>query len=484
MTYIGLLILAFGLLLLTLVSVPAISRRMRGLSDTKLPGGIHYSWVIVAILALVQMVGQSIGMAAGIMVAPLHDPDGAFGWGMATIGAALGLYYLTGAIFAPISGWLGDRYGARRTMLAGGLLYGSSMLLLGIISQAWHFFIVFSFMLAITQSISMVPLIAAVNGWFRRRLGLGVGVLWAAGGAGAALLAPLVGFLLVYAGWQGTFWTFGIVGGTIILLLTIFFRNRPADVGIQPYGARDDDPPEAVRSQATEKLRLRVFNQHIRRTKEFWNLPLIHGLGCAGHGVVLIYVIPIAVDQGISLTAAAVILSLINLFSIGSRFITPMVTERFGGKPAMIAALSIQCITVQILFWAQDPWAFYLFAMLFGIGFGGEMSAYPVVNRQYFGRGPLATFYGFEMTGAMFGHALATVLAGLIIYVTFSFSPIIILSAAFSLAGAVVILTLAPSNRILIPDWEESLPPEARSTPLDARVSAEAALLESVSEAD
>jgi len=138
---------------------------MRGLSDTKLPGGIHYSWVIVAILALVQMVGQSIGMAAGIMVAPLNDPDGAFGWGMATIGAALGLYYLTGAIFAPISGWLGDRYGARRTMLAGGLLYGSSMLLLGIISQAWHFFIVFSFMLAITQSISMVPLIAAVNGW-------------------------------------------------------------------------------------------------------------------------------------------------------------------------------------------------------------------------------------------------------------------------------------------------------------------------------
>ena len=187
---------------------------------TRLPGGIHYSWVIVVILALVQMVGQSIGMAAGIMVAPLNDPDGAFGWGMATIGAALGLYYLTGAIFAPISGWLGDRYGARRTMLAGGLLYGSSMLLLGIISQAWHFFIVFSFMLAITQSISMVPLIAAVNGWFRRRLGLGVGVLWAAGGAGAALLAPLVGFLLVYAGWQGTFWTLGIVGGTIILLLT------------------------------------------------------------------------------------------------------------------------------------------------------------------------------------------------------------------------------------------------------------------------
>ena len=27
----------------------------------------------------------------------------------------------------------------------------------------------------------------------------------------------------------------------------------------------------------------------------------------------------------------------------------------------------------------------------FGLGFGGEMSAYPVVNRQYFGTGPVAS---------------------------------------------------------------------------------------------
>jgi MFS family permease len=133
----------------------------------------------------------------------------------------MAVYYVVGALFAPISGWLGERYGARRLMLAGGLLYGGSMGLLGLVRQPWHFLLAFSLLLALTQSICIVPLIAAVSGWFRRRLGLATGVLWAAGGLGAALLAPLVGCLMQALGWQGTFWSLGAIGGGLILSLTI-----------------------------------------------------------------------------------------------------------------------------------------------------------------------------------------------------------------------------------------------------------------------
>ena len=56
------------------------------------PRRIHRAWVILAILAIAQIVGQSISMAAGIMVAPLNDPDGGFGWNMGLIGAALATY--------------------------------------------------------------------------------------------------------------------------------------------------------------------------------------------------------------------------------------------------------------------------------------------------------------------------------------------------------------------------------------------------------
>ncbi len=80
MTFTGLLVLASGLFLVTLASAPAVSRRLRGRSDTKLLGGIHYSWVIVAILAITQVISGSITMAAGIMVPLLNDADGSFGY--------------------------------------------------------------------------------------------------------------------------------------------------------------------------------------------------------------------------------------------------------------------------------------------------------------------------------------------------------------------------------------------------------------------
>src|SRR5262247_1644951 len=204
-------------------------------------GPIHYSWVIVGILVVVQVIGGAISQSAGVMVPPLRDPHGDFGWGIGTIGAVMAVYYLVGALFAPVSGWLGERYGPRRLMLAGGLLYGESMFLLGLVRQPWHFLLAFSLLLALTQSICMVPLMASVSDWFRRRLGLGTGILWAAGGLGAALLAPLVGSMLDRLGWQDTFGSLGAVGGGVILLLTLLFRDRPDDLGLAPYGATADD---------------------------------------------------------------------------------------------------------------------------------------------------------------------------------------------------------------------------------------------------
>ena len=178
----------------------------------------------------------------------------------------------------------------------------------------------------------------------------------------------------------------------------------------------------------------------------------------------LIYATYIAYDRGVSYVAALLILSIISICSIASRFVTPVLAERFGGKPVMATALFLQGITVLVLFWAQDLWMFYLFAMVFGVGFGGEMSAYLVVNRQYFGSGPIATCYGFQTMGALTGHAIATGLAGLVLYVTNSYSAILALSMLFSFGGVLVIMTLESTSRVLIPNWEESLPTEARST--------------------
>src|SRR5262249_139877 len=101
--------------------------------------------------------------------------------------------------FSPISGWLGERYGARRLMLAGGLLYGGSMGLLGLVRQPWHFLLAFSVLLSLTQSIFLVPLIAPVTASFPHPLGLATLGLSPAGapgrsrGGGAGVGGPLLG---------------------------------------------------------------------------------------------------------------------------------------------------------------------------------------------------------------------------------------------------------------------------------------------------
>jgi len=180
-------------------------------------------------------------------------------------------------------------------------------------------------------------------------------------------------------------------------------------------------------------------------------------------GIVLIYVIPLAVERGLSATSAALTITIISLVSIASRLGAPVVAEAWGPRKVMAASLSIQSLTVLILFWANDPWMFYLFAATFGLGFGAEWTGYMEINRRYFGDGPMGSVYGWQMTGAFAGHAVTTFLAGLVIYVTGSFYPVFVLSAAFSAAGLLVIASLESTAHVLIPDWEDALPPEARS---------------------
>ncbi len=441
------------------------ARPLGNVSAARLPWGIHYSWVIVGVLAVIQIFGSSIFMIGGIMVPPLSGPvaEGGFGWSIGVIGGAIAVYYLFGAIFAPISGYLGDRFGTRRMALSGILLYGVGMCLLGFTTQVWHFFLFYSLIMSLAASITMVPLMAAVSGWFRRRMGWAIGVMWAVGGVGTAALAPVIAYMLDALGWRDTFLAVGIGGAAVMLLLFPLMRNKPADVGIEPYGTRKTDPPPMTTDSAIAKVRLKVFNQHIRRTRAFWNLPVIHGLGCAGHGIVLVYVVPLAVEQGISLTTAAVTITIIMLVSIISRLGSPVLAEMYGPRKMMTASLIIQGLTVLMLFWAQDVWVFYLFGAAFGFGFGGEWTSYMEINRRYFGAGPLGTCYGWQMTGAMLGHAITTALAGLVIIATGSLYPVFALSVAFSLAGVIVIATLDSTSKVLIPHWEDDLPAEAQA---------------------
>jgi len=422
----------------------------------------HYAWVIVAVLAMVQVIALSINFAGGVLVQPLSDSDGQFGFSLSSIGAAFGLYFLTAAILAPVAGWMGDRFGARKMMIVGAAWYCIVLIAVAYMHTSWQLMITFGVMRGAVQSIFMVPLMAAVAGWFRRSLGLGTGILWAASGIGPFVMAPLLGNMVVNIGWEATFLAIGLVAGILLFALAIFFRDRPQDLNMKPYGMTDDEPLQARMASNIEHLRAKVFNSHVRRTKAFWNLPAIHGLGCAGHGIVMVFSVPLAVERGIGLTDAAWILGIISLVSISSRLLTPILAERHGTKAVMATCLAIQGLAVIYLFFAQSAMDFYIFAAIFGIGFGGEWTGYLVINRQYYGTGPMARVYGWQMSGALMGHAFVSFVAGIMLDLTGTYNSIIALSLVASLGGALVTILLEPTSHMLIGDWEESLPEEAR----------------------
>ena len=100
---------------------------------------------------------------------------------------------------------------------------------------------------------------------------------------------------------------------------------------------------------------------------------------------------------------------------------------------------------------------------LFGIGVGGEVPAFPVINRQYYGNAPMGTIYGWQNVGNGVGMALGPFLGGLLWSWTGDYTGVLALSFAASLTGLLSILVLPSTSRHLIPHWQEKLPPEARS---------------------
>ena len=123
----------------------------------------------------------------------------------------------------------------------------------------------------------------------------------------------------------------------------------------------------------------------------------------------------------------------------------------------------LQSAPLILLFFAHDAWTFYLFAAVFGIGFGGEMSAFPIINRQYYGDAPTGTTYGWQMAGAGIGMAIGPVLGGFLRDWTNTYDWSILLSFGLSATAVVCIFLLPSTHQHQLPHWEDALPPEART---------------------
>ena len=451
-----------------------------GLSDltNHLRERYHYAWLVVGMGTLLRVTANFVSQAFAVILVVLQTD---FAWGVTAIVLAQVFRSVASALLSPASGWVGDRYGARKSLFVAAGLYVAGMLLLSSVNQLWQLYVYYSVLLGLAQALFTVNIPTTVAAWFKTRLGVAVGIQQSFGGMGASVTAPALALLVSLTGWQVGFWIIAAVGGTILFSLLFFFYSDPADRGMKPLGATDDDLPPAPANTQNARLRSKVFLQHARRTRAFWNLPFIHFLGCMGHAIVIWHVVFFATEQGLSLAAAAWIVTIYTMASVSSRLFIPILADRFGAKATMILPYALQGVTVVMLFWAQSAWEFYLFAVLFGVGFGGEMSAFLIANRQYFGMGPVRSIFGFQHLGSGFGMAVGGLVGGVVFdyrnaeaatrWLGFidvgggSYDLAWVISIVASLAGVVFILLLESSSRVLIPNWEDSLPGEGQASP-------------------
>jgi MFS family permease len=397
-----------------------------------------------------------------MLVPYMQSPEG-FGWSYFAISIAFALQWLMTALISPMVGRLGERYGVRRTLFLGACLFITGMLLTGNMTRLWQFYLYYGILLAIPLTIYQVPLVAGVSVWFKTHMGIAMGLLQAMQGLGTVLAVPLVSVLFAHYGLAWTFWGPGLLGGILLLLLTRLFYNEPAQLGLRPLGAAPTASIQHLHSGPVAQLRARVFLRQAQRTGAFWNLIGIHFWGCVGHNSLLLFLPTIAMTHGLTPSLAAGVYATLNASSLLTRFVVPILADAIGSKKVMACCFCLQTFPILLLFFAQDLWTFILFAILFGIGVGGEVPIFPVISRQYYGHAPMSGLYGWQNIGNGVGMALGPALGGLIWTQTGDSTGILVLSFVASFTGVLSIFCLPGTTCCLLPHWEEQLPPEARS---------------------
>ena len=421
----------------------------------------HYAWSIVGIGTFMRVISNFVSQAFGLVLIYLIQEFP--GETLTSLILMQVFRSLVSAALSPTAGWVGDKYGAKNSLLLASTMFVVGMLLMSQASHVWQLYLYYSFVLGVAQAIFSVNIPTTVAAWFKTRLGIAVGIQQSLGGMGGAIAAPALALIFTKLGWEGGFLLVGIVGGGIMFGLLPLFHGDPANRGMKPFGSTEDEPAPA--NNEFNKIRTQVFLRAVRRTPSFWNLIAIHHLGCLGHSIVMWHIVNFANTLGISPAAGSWIIFCYVTTSMFSRFATPILADKFGSKGVMAVFYTVQGLTVLLLFWAQEPWQLYLFATLFGVGFGGEMSAFLVINRQYYGMGPVRSVFGFQHLGSGTGMALGGLIAGALYDLFGSYDISWIVSIGASLAGTICILFLQSTSRVLIPDWEESLPVEARTAP-------------------
>ena len=356
-----------------------------------------------------------------------------FGWSRAqvTSGNAISKL-LVGPLFGFLAGWLVDRFGPRRLMIAGILMAGIALVGLGAIRTLAGFYFFYLFNALGNFCGGPLPNQVLLSRWFTAARGRAMGVAYLGIGIGGAIVPFLALWLTQEVGWRGALQGLGLLIVLAALPLALVVREAPP----APAGAPSPEP----RAPSPASIRTVV------RSPAFYlllagSMCSIAAVGGTNQHLKLF----LSLDHGYSQGAAAQIASLVLVSSLAGRLGMGWLADRIPKKYVMLLIYLLVAASIPLLFLTELRGAIYLFAVVFGIGLGGEYMVIRLMAAELFGVPVLGRAMGVVLTGDGVAEALAPVLVGRMHDVTGSYATGFAAVIGFAIAGAIAVAFLPRS---------------------------------------
>lgn len=211
-------------------------------------GKFHYAYLIIASCVVIMCLPCALVLScAGIFFTPVSEYFGVSRAQFTLYFSVLNIFMM---ISLPVAGNHLSRMDARKVLSGGSILAG-----LGLIGMSQGHSMPWFYVMGAIMGFGVAPLIylsvpTLINNWCVKRVGFFVGLCMAFTGIGGVIFNP-VGTALIQSGpegWRTAYLVFGIIVLAGTLPFTLFvIRTRPADKGLEPYGAnevQDNEPAQ------------------------------------------------------------------------------------------------------------------------------------------------------------------------------------------------------------------------------------------------
>src|SRR5277367_2619114 len=293
---------------------------------------LYYGWIVAGATFLVMLATAGAMGAPGVIMQPLEQE---FGWSSANISSALALRIALFGLMAPFSAAFINRFGVRPVVTAAVAMICLGILASLMMTELWQLVALWGVIVGVGTGLVALVLGATVaTRWFVERRGLVVGMLTASNATGQLIFLPLLAKLTQDYGWRsalGLVVAMLLVAG-VVALLTL--RDRPADVGLAPYGAKAIEPPPAqvLGLGAMMASPLRVLYD-VRSSRTFWILFATFFIcGLSTNGLIQTHWISLCGDYGVAPVAAAGALAAIGAFDFVGTILSGWLSDRYDNR--------------------------------------------------------------------------------------------------------------------------------------------------------